>query len=135
LGAGDLGLALNIIKSANSTSICVAIYVMHNNISKVHALSNNITAAITASNTIDLADTVNAPQNAGTNITYSLNQFANQIPASATFALNAGECIRRLLFVIFAPEMRPTSWPPSGRKSTQATVRTRGAGSLLNNVF
>ena len=72
--------ALNIIKSANSTSISVAIYVMNNNISKVYALSNNITAAITASNTVDLADTVNTPQNAGTNITFSLNQLANQIP-------------------------------------------------------
>jgi Flp pilus assembly protein TadG len=73
--------ALNIIKSANSKSISVAIYVMNNNITKLYALSNNIDGAITAANTVDLADTVNSPQNAGSNITYSLKQLAAQLPA------------------------------------------------------
>ncbi|UGY14540.1 hypothetical protein HAP48_0039325 [Bradyrhizobium septentrionale] len=49
--------------------------------------------------------------------------------AKATFALNAGECIRRLFFVIFAPDSRQESSPLSGRKSTQATVRICGASS------
>ncbi|MCK1326450.1 hypothetical protein ACVWZV_009398 [Bradyrhizobium sp. GM5.1] len=49
--------------------------------------------------------------------------------AKATFALNAGECVRRLFFVIFAPDSRQESSPLSGRKSTQATVRICGASS------
>jgi exodeoxyribonuclease V alpha subunit len=39
--------------------------------------------------------------------------------AKATFALNAGECVRRLFFVIFAPDSQQESSPLSGRKSTQ----------------
>ncbi|MCP1779191.1 hypothetical protein [Bradyrhizobium japonicum] len=50
--------------------------------------------------------------------------------AKATFALNAGECVRRLFFVIFAPDSQQESSPLSGRKSTQATVRICGASSV-----
>ncbi|MBR1034465.1 hypothetical protein JQ584_49340 [Bradyrhizobium liaoningense] len=50
--------------------------------------------------------------------------------AKATFALNAGECVRRLFFVIFAPDSQQESSPLSGRKSTQATVRICGASSF-----
>ncbi|WP_224741625.1 transposase [Bradyrhizobium sp. 2S1] len=45
--------------------------------------------------------------------------------------MNAGECIRRLFFVIFAPDSRQESSPLSGRKSTQATVRICGASSKI----
>ncbi|WP_166209689.1 SRPBCC domain-containing protein [Bradyrhizobium septentrionale] len=55
--------------------------------------------------------------------------------AKATFALNAGECIRRLFFVIFAPDSRQESSPLSGRKSTQATVRICGASSASRVTF
>ncbi|WP_459595002.1 HAMP domain-containing protein, partial [Bradyrhizobium diazoefficiens] len=41
----------------------------------------------------------------------------------------AGECVRRLFFVIFAPDSQQESSPLSGRKSTQATVRICGASS------
>ncbi|WP_461330461.1 DUF2188 domain-containing protein [Bradyrhizobium liaoningense] len=43
--------------------------------------------------------------------------------------MNAGECVRRLFFVIFAPDSQQESSPLSGRKSTQATVRICGASS------
>ncbi|WP_284282935.1 MucR family transcriptional regulator, partial [Bradyrhizobium liaoningense] len=39
------------------------------------------------------------------------------------------ECVRRLFFVIFAPDSQQESSPLSGRKSTQATVRICGASS------
>ncbi|UEM08988.1 hypothetical protein J4G43_030075 [Bradyrhizobium barranii subsp. barranii] len=45
--------------------------------------------------------------------------------------MNAGECVRRLFFVIFAPDSQQESSPLSGRKSTQATVRICGASSTL----
>ncbi|WLA58086.1 hypothetical protein [Bradyrhizobium diazoefficiens] len=45
--------------------------------------------------------------------------------------MNAGECVRRLFFVIFAPDSQQESSPLSGRKSTQATVRICGASSIL----
>ncbi|WP_284283041.1 hypothetical protein, partial [Bradyrhizobium liaoningense] len=38
-------------------------------------------------------------------------------------------CVRRLFFVIFAPDSQQESSPLSGRKSTQATVRICGASS------
>lgn len=38
-------------------------------------------------------------------------------------ALKAGECVRRLLFVMSAPDSQREISPPSGRKSTYATVR------------
>ncbi|WP_461319010.1 NEL-type E3 ubiquitin ligase domain-containing protein [Bradyrhizobium barranii] len=44
--------------------------------------------------------------------------------------MNAGECVRRLFFVIFAPDSQQESSPLSGRKSTQATVRICGASSV-----
>ncbi|MHC2678318.1 hypothetical protein ACVI1J_010540 [Bradyrhizobium diazoefficiens] len=44
--------------------------------------------------------------------------------------MNAGECVRRLFFVIFAPDSQQESSPLSGRKSTQATVRICGASSI-----
>ncbi|WP_283848905.1 transposase DNA-binding-containing protein, partial [Bradyrhizobium japonicum] len=53
--------------------------------------------------------------------------------AKATFALNAGECVRRLFFVIFAPDSQQESSPLSGRKSTQATVRICGASSVCQD--
>ncbi|WP_284282839.1 hypothetical protein, partial [Bradyrhizobium liaoningense] len=37
--------------------------------------------------------------------------------------------VRRLFFVIFAPDSQQESSPLSGRKSTQATVRICGASS------
>ncbi|MFV0282095.1 MAG: hypothetical protein ACK5JM_15215, partial [Rhodoblastus sp.] len=40
-----------------------------------------------------------------------------------------GECVRRLLFVISAPDSRRKSSPSSGRKSTYAAVRICGASS------
>ncbi|WP_284282910.1 hypothetical protein, partial [Bradyrhizobium liaoningense] len=40
------------------------------------------------------------------------------------------ECVRRLFFVIFAPDSQQESSPLSGRKSTQATVRICGASSM-----
>nr|WP_224496546.1 SRPBCC domain-containing protein [Bradyrhizobium septentrionale] len=49
--------------------------------------------------------------------------------------MNAGECIRRLFFVIFAPDSRQESSPLSGRKSTQATVRICGASSASRVTF
>lgn len=49
--------------------------------------------------------------------------------ANATFALKAGECVRRALFLIFAPDSRLESSPLSGRKSTHAAVRISGASS------
>ncbi|UQE03344.1 hypothetical protein [Bradyrhizobium japonicum] len=45
--------------------------------------------------------------------------------------MNAGECVRRLFFVIFAPDSQQESSPLSGRKSTQATVRICGASSVI----
>ncbi|MDI2070306.1 hypothetical protein QJT78_08910, partial [Bradyrhizobium sp. Mp27] len=39
--------------------------------------------------------------------------------------------VRRLFFVIFAPDSQQESSPLSGRKSTQATVRICGASSGL----
>ncbi|WP_348522403.1 deaminase, partial [Bradyrhizobium liaoningense] len=39
-------------------------------------------------------------------------------------------CVRRLFFVIFAPDSQQESSPLSGRKSTQATVRICGASSV-----
>ncbi|WLB96342.1 MULTISPECIES: NEL domain-containing protein [Bradyrhizobium] len=45
--------------------------------------------------------------------------------------MNAGECVRRLFFVIFAPDSQQESSPLSGRKSTQATVRICGASSEI----
>ncbi|WP_420888286.1 GlcG/HbpS family heme-binding protein [Bradyrhizobium elkanii] len=53
--------------------------------------------------------------------------------AKATFALNAGECVRRLFFVIFAPDSQQESSPLSGRKSTQATVRICEASSVAQD--
>ncbi|MDI2073550.1 hypothetical protein, partial [Bradyrhizobium sp. Mp27] len=38
--------------------------------------------------------------------------------------------VRRLFFVIFAPDSQQESSPLSGRKSTQATVRICGASSI-----
>ncbi|WP_035668438.1 MULTISPECIES: hypothetical protein, partial [Bradyrhizobium] len=55
--------------------------------------------------------------------------------AKATFALNAGECVRRLFFVIFAPDSQQESSPLSGRKSTQATVRICGASSVSLGMY
>ncbi|WP_420738034.1 hypothetical protein [Bradyrhizobium japonicum] len=46
--------------------------------------------------------------------------------------MNAGECVRRLFFVIFAPDSQQESSPLSGRKSTQATVRICGASSIAS---
>ena len=48
----------------------------------------------------------------------------------ATFALNAGECVRRDLFIIVAPDLQREPSPPSGRKSTHAAVRIRKASSV-----
>ncbi|WP_284279167.1 hypothetical protein, partial [Bradyrhizobium liaoningense] len=42
------------------------------------------------------------------------------------------ECVRRLFFVIFAPDSQQESSPLSGRKSTQATVRICGASSNVS---
>ncbi|WP_375379615.1 reverse transcriptase domain-containing protein [Bradyrhizobium japonicum] len=49
--------------------------------------------------------------------------------------MNAGECVRRLFFVIFAPDSQQESSPLSGRKSTQATVRICGASSRVYWFF
>ncbi|WP_461322064.1 zinc-binding dehydrogenase [Bradyrhizobium diazoefficiens] len=49
--------------------------------------------------------------------------------------MNAGECVRRLFFVIFAPDSQQESSPLSGRKSTQATVRICGASSDFTRVL
>ncbi|MCD9260100.1 hypothetical protein, partial [Bradyrhizobium japonicum] len=46
-----------------------------------------------------------------------------------------GECVRRLFFVIFAPDSQQESSPLSGRKSTQATVRICEASSLIAEVM
>ncbi|WP_404549666.1 DUF3892 domain-containing protein [Bradyrhizobium diazoefficiens] len=48
--------------------------------------------------------------------------------------MNAGECVRRLFFVIFAPDSQQESSPLSGRKSTQATVRICGASSVVQTI-
>ncbi|MCW2283726.1 hypothetical protein M2320_001500 [Rhodoblastus acidophilus] len=37
----------------------------------------------------------------------SASVLSPSMAAKATFALNAGECVRRLLFVIFSPDLRP----------------------------
>jgi hypothetical protein len=55
--------------------------------------------------------------------------------AKATFALNAGECVLRDLFLIDAPDWRHESSPPSGRKSAHATVQLRRARSGVNARF
>ncbi|WP_461330510.1 BA14K family protein [Bradyrhizobium liaoningense] len=49
--------------------------------------------------------------------------------------MNAGECVRRLFFVIFAPDSQQESSPLSGRKSTQATVRICGASSPYSGTY
>ncbi|MDI2069727.1 hypothetical protein, partial [Bradyrhizobium sp. Mp27] len=41
--------------------------------------------------------------------------------------------VRRLFFVIFAPDSQQESSPLSGRKSTQATVRICGASSFYQS--
>lgn len=61
--------------------------------------------------------------------------FSTFTAANATFALNAVECVRRLLVVIFAPDPRRESSPSSGRKSTHATVRICGASSHSGKSF
>src|SRR5512133_2133105 len=55
--------------------------------------------------------------------------------SQSNLRLNAGECVRRLFFVIFAPDSQQESSPLSGRKSTQATVRICGASSLLSSTL
>ena len=71
--------------------------------------STNI--VLTASNGFYAADVTTNGLSVG-------GQLTGRYSASATFALKAGECVRRLLFVIFAPDSRQESSPLSGRKST-----------------
>ncbi|KYK49757.1 hypothetical protein A1D31_39540 [Bradyrhizobium liaoningense] len=54
--------------------------------------------------------------------------------SQATFALNAGEYVRRPFFIIFAADSRRDSSPLSGRESTQATVRICGPALISCSI-
>jgi hypothetical protein len=53
------------------------------------------------------------------------------IAAKATFALKAGECFRRGLLFMDAPDSRAQACPLSGRDSTYRTVRKCGATYVI----